>query len=349
MILDELLFKEISPAGKSLLSKAGLKEYPKNVDEMYVFLNQVNISKNAKEFDGILISNIFYSFVSALEVRDRHTTARTFEDIFSYLFNITATDTGHRHNPDVPQEIVALNKYNTKDDDWTISDDLSGNKREKADTVIGDYSISLKTLRGIAYDNNDKVMPKTIYNDGEEINNNQNNELNVGSLSYRALLKGILPDDELKQLGDRKAGLGSGGAIRKNVLDRIIYHKKQDLFKERLNLFMNYVYDEDLYIVLKSNFKITWHLIPSKSFIDSILFTYERDESNFQKIWYRWENNNLRMNWPQIIEKLDEYKLHYKTVEINLGDAVYDESIQRFKANVENMIKKEIEMLVNKK
>ena len=160
MILDELLFKEINPAGKSLLNKAGLNAYPQNIDEMFKFLNQVNLSKDAGEFDGILISNIFFSFVSALEVRDRHTTARTFEDIFSYLFGITATDTGHRQNPSVPESIIQLNRFNTVNDDWTISGDLSGNKREKADTVIGNYNISLKTLRGVAYDQNDHVMPK---------------------------------------------------------------------------------------------------------------------------------------------------------------------------------------------
>ena len=200
----------------------------------------------------------------------------------------------------------------------------------------------------MAYDQNDHVMPKKITTaDGEEIKNNQNDELNVGSLSYRALLKGILPDDELDKLGDRKSGLGSGGAIRENMLDRIKFFNKGDLFKERLNLFMNYVYDEDLYIVLKSNYKITWYLIPSKSFIDAILMTYELDEPNFQKIWYRWENNNLRMNWPSIIAKLESYRLKYKKIDMNFGNAVHAESIHRFKENIENMIQKEIENLMN--
>lgn len=343
MILDELLFKKIKPIGEALLHRANLDTYPKNIEEMYTFLNQINISINCDEFEGLLIGNIFYSFVSALDVRDRHTTARTFEDIFSYLFGITATDTKHRQNPITPNEILELNKFNTEADDWRISSDLAGNKREKADTSIGNYTISLKTLRGVAYDENGKKLPKTVKIEGEEIiKNNQNNEINVGSLSYRALLKGIIPDEELDKLGDRKSGLGSGSAIRKNMLDKIIFYNKKDLFKERLILFMNYVYDEDLYIILKQNFRMTWYLIPSSSFITAIVTAYNLDEQNFQKIWYRWENNNLRMNWPSIIKKLDEYNLSYKKIIMDFGKAYSSKKILEFKDTISSTIENEI-------
>ena len=110
---------------------------------------------------------------------------------------------------------------------------MAGNKREKADISIDNYHISLKTLKGYVYDKDGNVLPKKIINNsGDEIKNEQNNELNVGSLSFRALLKGVLPDEELKALGDRKKGLGSGSAVRKSMLDKIKFYNKTEDFKK---------------------------------------------------------------------------------------------------------------------
>lgn len=347
MILDKLLFERITPIGESILKKSGLKRHPSNVDEMACFIETVNSSMKKSEFDGLLIGNIFFSFVSSIEVRDRKTTARTFEDIFSALFSLNATDTAVRQNPVPPKEVMALDIHNTRGDDWKISSDLATNKREKADLFLGDYSISLKTLRGFAYDRYGKMMPKVIKNsDGEDVKNNENGEVNVGSLSFRALLKGILTDDDLAKLKDRKGGLGSGGAFRESVLNKIKAYGKQEMFLNRLGIFMNYVYDDDLYIVLKSHYKITWYLIPAKSFIDCIVMTYKYDEPNFERIWYRWENNNLRMDWKPIIEKMDKYHLKYRKIEMLLGDAVHSSKIIEFKKNISKSISEEIKKLL---
>jgi len=88
MILDSLLFSNIDIIGKSLLKEAGLSNIPQNIYEMKTFLECLNNSINNNDFKGILIANILFLFVSSIEVRDRNTTARNFEDIFSSLFRL---------------------------------------------------------------------------------------------------------------------------------------------------------------------------------------------------------------------------------------------------------------------
>ena len=192
MILDSLLFSKINIIGKSILKDCGLKSTPQNMDEMILFLLELKKSIEQNEFKGALIADILFSFVSNIDIRDRNTTARTFEDIFSSLFGCTCTDGHLRNNPNVTENILEYDVL-CDNEDWKISSDLAGNKREKTDLVINNYNISLKTLKGMAYDSSNKIIDSSI-----------NSELNVGSFSYRALLKGILSDETLKSVGDRK-------------------------------------------------------------------------------------------------------------------------------------------------
>lgn len=193
MILDSILFSKIKIIGNSLLEECNLHSLPNNIDDMKIFLLKLKHSIDSNEFKGVLIADILFSFVSSIHVRDRNTTARTFEDIFSSLFGCNCTDGHLRNNPVVSDNILAYDKY-CNNENWKISTDLSGNKREKTDLIIGNYNISLKTLKGIAYDSNNTIIDNSI-----------NSELNAGSFSYRALFKGIIPDADLISLSDRKS------------------------------------------------------------------------------------------------------------------------------------------------
>ena len=338
MIFDRILFSKLNVIGESLLKKSDLRIHPQNIKEMYKFLSVVAISMDQCDFAASTLGNILYSFVSNIEVRDRLTTSRIFEDIFSNLFNIEPTDTRNRKNPEIPKFILKYDIY-TINEGWKISTDLSMNKREKADIVLDDYLISLKTLKGTAYDENMSIMPKIIVDSsGNEILNNDNDEVNVGSFSFRALLKGVLTDDELSLLGDRKKGLGSKSAFRTNVLDPIKKHGKEDQFATRLDEFMKYVYEEDLYIVLKGNYLMKIFLIPSEAFRQTIVKTYIEDNSYFEHIWTRRENNNLRMNWKQLMKKMKEYKFDYYEVVLKLNNAVKNKTIINLEKMVENYI-----------
>ncbi len=84
-------------------------------------------------------------------------SARIFEDIFCLMFDVSCSDASFRSNPSVPDYILTYNKFNSISDDWKISDDLAKNKREKADVIIDKYKISLKTLKGQAYNTNDVI------------------------------------------------------------------------------------------------------------------------------------------------------------------------------------------------
>ncbi|WP_016839652.1 hypothetical protein [Ureibacillus thermosphaericus] len=332
MILDKILLSKIDIIGKDLLKRANIKDYPKNIDEMYQFLSILKNSIDNNEFEGVLIGNILFSFVSDKDIRDRNTTSRIFEDIFSALFSKKSSDKSNRINPPSTYKIIALDKL-CINDDWKISTDLSGNKREKADLILGEYKISLKTLKG------------PIINEKNEIyDSNYNKEVNVGSFSYRALLKGILTDEEIRQLGDRKSGLGSGKQLRENVFNPIKKKSKQKEFLQRLKLFLEYVYEEDIYIILKSHFRIDFYLIPNKSFINSLVKTYDNEETEFERIFYRWENNNLRLNWPNLLSKIEENKLPYYKIFINLNNSFNNKELTKFKKDLGDQIESYINM-----
>ena len=327
MYLDEMLFDNLSFIGQGVLKKCGLNGTPQNIDEMHKFIKQIQEEIDKETFYGVMIGTIFYKFVTSVEVRDRQTTARLFEDLFSKLFGVEATDTSTRNNPPVPHSIQILDSL-CKDEDWTISADLSSNKREKADVLIDGYEISLKTLKGKVYNRTGNVIDRSL-----------NSEVNVGSLSFRALFKGILPDDKLTSIRDRKGGLGSGRQLRDNVLNVIVETNRTDDFYKRLSTFMMYAYEEDMYLVLKSHYKIIFYLIPSKSFRDVILKLYKEKESEFERVWYRWENNNLRLNWERMIQYMDEFKLSYHKVDILLTKAVENSKIKEFDKDIKEAIK----------
>lgn len=331
MILDSLLFSNIDVIGKSLLKEAGLKSTPQNIYEMKTFLEYLNKSIDSNDFKGIVIANILFSFVSDINIRDRNTTARVFEDIFSSLFGVCCTDGFFRNNPAPTQIILNYDSYCTNEN-WKISTDLAGNKREKTDLIIDNYNISLKTLKGMAYDIDGKIIDRSF-----------NSELNVGSFSYRALLKGIIDDKDLESLSDRKSGLGSGAQLRKSIFNPILKNNKKELFYIKLKDFLNYVYEDDIYIVLKSNYRIDFILIPNQTFINTILKLYKEQEYNFEKVFYRWENNNLRLNLKNLLEYIKEFNFEYFRININLNKINSNEEFNVMKKLLEDNIRNYLE------
>ena len=242
--------------------------------QLYHFFETLKIEAETNQSAAAnMIYAVLYSFVSSEDVRDRHTSPREFEDIFCSIFGTSSTDNSTRENPKPTEEIRYYDKFTT-DEEWNISTDLCGNKREKADASIATYDLSLKTLKGKCYNE-----------EGEVIDKDYNDELNVGSFSYRALFKGILTDKELAKLGGRKKGLGSQKQMRIKVLNPIRKHRKVNKFLKRLQIFFSYVYEEDLIIVIKSGYRMDIYFIPNKTFIDAVCMLYEKDEENFEKVW----------------------------------------------------------------
>ena len=105
MYLDKIVINKLNIIGYSFLKKSKLLKYPSNINEMCIYLNTIKDTINNKEFDGIFLASVLYNFVTSVEVRDRQVTSRIFEDIFSGLFGLKATDNNKRNNPSVPNSI----------------------------------------------------------------------------------------------------------------------------------------------------------------------------------------------------------------------------------------------------
>jgi len=109
---------------------------------------------------------------------------------------------------------------------------------------------------------------------------------------------------------------------------------------------MKYVYSDDVFIVLKSHYQIKFILIPAESFTQSIIDLYDKKESDFEKVWYRWENNNLRFRWVSMLEYMNKFKLNYIVVDIDLSKAKSNKSVKDFLENISQSIEENLKHLV---
>ena len=158
MLLDKYLIENLDLLGLKIMKKAGLTAAPVNLDELYQFFATLkDEAEKNNDAAANMIYQVLYNFVSSAEVRDRHTSPREFEDIFCSVFGTESTDDSSRANPRPTKDIMEYDKY-TYTEDWNISSDLCGNKREKADASIGGYDISLKTLKGKRYNGDPKLL-----------------------------------------------------------------------------------------------------------------------------------------------------------------------------------------------
>ena len=335
MIYDKYLFSNLPIIGAKILREANLDGYPKNHSEMELFLNAFKKGLENNSFASTMLGNVIYNFITEEEVRLRRVTSTMFEELFAALFDTRPSDEQTRFNPEVPKEIKELDQL-TLNEDWSISSDLSKNKREKVDVHIGSYEISLKTLKGKLYNSNHVIVDSDV-----------NTEVNLGSFSIRALFKGLFLDEYLKTLSDRKGGLGSGKQIQENIIDRLIKDVKLDAFIERLEVFLKYVYTEDIYLVMKSGYLIEFYLIPNNSFHSTLLDLARNEIDQFSNVFYRWENNNLRLNWVKLLNFADKYEHNYSNIIIplrnienyeisSLNNKINQIIKEEFKKNIEN-------------
>jgi len=287
MLFDEVLFGKLNIFAKGMCEAYNIA-MPTDQGSLVVFFSSLSKGIKMGEGNSSVLGLALYYFASSESVRDRKTTGKTFEDIFGAITGAKVEDVEFRINPpstDVIRQYDSLCKA-----DWKISTDYSGNKREKGDHRIEDYVLSIKTLKGKLYGRN-----------GELLSSKFNDEINVGSFSFRSLFLNLVSD----KLGDRKAGLGSSKQTIP-ILEKIKEEGNLDEFKKRITLFMDYVYSDDILVVFKCGYKMRIILIPAKSFRDAIVTTL--DEPNgiqeFTSIWYRWENNNLRIKWKPLHSRL---------------------------------------------
>lgn len=330
MVLDKVLFKKLNTFSKNLCNSYNIKE-PKSRDTLCTYLTTLENALELGEINSLFIGMTLYEFITSKDVRDRHTTARIFEDIFGELIGVIPTDTENRTNPETTDTI---RKYDSlcSELNWKISTDLSSNKREKSDHKIDNYKLSIKTLKGKLYDINGNIE-----------DNSFNGEINIGSLSHRAIFLGLTD----RPLTDRRGGLGSATQMTQ-LLNKLKQNGKFDEFKKRINNFVNYVYEDDILIIYKSGYKMDITLIPSETFVNAIniALSEKYEITDFTKIWSRWENNNLRINYLPLMKVITEQNLKYYKFMLDLEN-VYKE--KQFIDNIKiiyNLIDEKIEDLL---
>ena len=330
MVLDKVLFKKLNTFSKNLCNSYNIKE-PKSRDTLCTYLTTLENALELGEINSLFIGMTLYEFITSKDVRDRHTTARIFEDILGELIGVIPTDTENRTNPETTDTI---RKYDSlcSELNWKISTDLSSNKREKSDHKIDNYKLSIKTLKGKLYDINGNIE-----------DNSFNGEINIGSLSHRAIFLGLTD----RPLTDRRGGLGSATQMTQ-LLNKLKQNGKFDEFKKRINNFVNYVYEDDILIIYKSGYKMDITLIPSETFVNAIniALSDKYEITDFTKIWSRWENNNLRINYLPLMKVITEQNLKYYKFMLDLEN-VYKE--KQFIDNIKiiyNLIDEKIEDLL---
>lgn len=290
MIFDKFLIENLSKF-------IGISEAPKDLDEVHNIFKNIFIGLENDDLKSQLIGNVFYYFISSEEVRDRKVTSRVFEDLIASLLKGVVLDEESKPNPEIPNKISEYDniyKKNCEFFGFSIAQDLAGNKREKADNKFGEYYLSIKTLKGKLYDS-----------DLNLIDNTYNKELNIGSLSYRALLVGLLSNNELKALSDRRGGLGSRTQLINSIYSPLINNGKWIDFIERLEDFLTYIYSKsDFLLVFKSGYIMELIFIREKDFIEELISLAKEDYQEFFKVFYRWENNNLRLHYSILLDRL---------------------------------------------
>lgn len=289
------------------MKQNGLNPQLSNISDIKNFFSKLADNQNNQndKLSQYILTYIYYKF-SEKEVRLRKVTSRDFEDFIGNIYNLIPTDSVTKSNPPISVEIqelhnqfekrkeeditiknLMLDKVLTKDSGeekyWSIAGDLCKNKREKSDilesTIDKDIEISIKTLKG-------KI-------DGD----NANTEINIGSLSYRSLFIDIFNDN----LGDRKAGLGSGAQMY-NLLKKIEKDEKLEEFKNRLKIFLDYLYGEDDFLIAyKSDKKMQMFFFEGKKLVNLLTKLLDKDIKLFSEIFYRWENNNLRIQINKLL------------------------------------------------
>lgn len=331
MVLDKVMFKYLNKFSKNLCEEFKI-DAPNSRSNLYIYLQKLKKGIENNEANANFIGLNLYNFVSAAEVRDRHVTARVFEDIFGELTGSKATDVENRPNPPTTRDIE---QYDTlcEGKGWKVSTDLSSNKREKADHAIGTYTLSIKTLKGKLYDETGKVIDRDF-----------NNEVNIGSLSHRALFVGLVDE----ALSDRKGGLGSPKQIIP-LITKIKSDGNLEEFRRRIKDYITYVYDDDILIVLKSGYRMKLILIPKETFIKAIVTSLDNKHGikTFTSIWYRWENNNLRIKWCPLMELIEEMEYEYLDIELDFQKIFENKVFMNKVNNLLNIIDKKIEEIID--
>lgn len=229
------------------------------------------LNKNLQSFNTLYIFNYLYNFVSSDEVAKRKTSARVFEDMLAILFQGIVSDTKHRKN--LSYEVP--NYFNN------VKDKIASNRREKADIIFENYSISLKTLM------------------------QDNQEINMGSFEKSVLFDSLKVDDYLNERKSKSgAGLGSKSQLLKlfSIMETL---SSWENFRQKFNAMIGFIYADDLLIAVKNNTLMQLYFISGSELI-AIFKELSINKQELLKIINRYEGNSLRIDRNILFQKCNK-------------------------------------------
>ena len=235
----------------------------KNLDEIYKVLQ--NLSKKS-DFNSLYILNYLYKFICSDEVAKRKSGAREFEDFLAVLFGGVIADNNKRKN-------ISISVPNFFEN---VQDKVASNKREKADLIFDNFSVSLKTL-----------IPS-------------NKEINMGSFEKTILFDGLgLQSFLTERKNEANIGLGSVTQLN-NLIDTIKKGKNYDKFVKKFDEMVKFIYAENLIVAIKSNKQFEFYFFSNGEFYE--IFKEFALNQNITNIVNRWEGNSIRIDREILLE-----------------------------------------------
>lgn len=238
-----------------------------SINKIYNFF--MYLQNNRFKFNTLYIYNYLYSFISSNEVAKRKTNSRILEDLLATIFKAEVADFKQRKNLD----------YEVNDYFVNVKDKIASNRREKADIIFfNKYCLSIKTLI------------------------EKNTEINMGSFEKRVLFDSLKVDNFLSE---RKsidgAGIGSKPQFLKllKIIDTLSGY---DNFRNKFNKMVEFIYADDLLLVIKNNMKMKLYFFSGNEIIN-IFQKFSQSKENFLKIVNRYEGNSLRIDRNILIQE----------------------------------------------
>lgn len=256
-----------------------------NIDDIYNFFYKVSANNN--KFNNAYIIYYLYNNISSEIVSKRKTSSRDFEDVIATIFNGSITDESKRDNS---------NKDSFYLENDTITNFAISNKREKTDIVFNkNYFLSVKTLL------------------------NSNKEVNFGSFEKITLFSNFNVESYLyERKGTNSENLGLGSKPRLlNLLNRIKDNGSYLKFQNRFNKLVEFIFSDDLIILIKNKNSIDIYLIKGKDFIN-LLKSYSESPEKLISIVNRWEGNSIRINREPILSIGKKININFEFLDTHI-------------------------------
>lgn len=125
---------------------------------------------------------------------------------------------------------------------------------------------------------------------------------------------------ERKGVVSEKIGLGSKPRLL-NLLNKIKNQGQYSKFKKRFSNLVEFVFSDDLIILIKDKRKMDLYFIKGKKFTD-LLIKKSASPEGFISVINRWEGNSIRMNRDQILDIGKKIHLNFDFLEDHIVNEI---------------------------